>query len=377
MNNYKCCAKPFEKQIWLDDIRRNYLMDGTLSKIIVNDGISGLTSNPAIFERAITTSTDYDDAIIALVKLGKDAISIYEALIIEDIQRAADLLRPIYDRSNATDGYVSLEISPHLAYDTEATIIDAQRLWSLVKRPNLMIKIPATKPGILAIEQLIFEGLNINATLLFDVTRYRQVIEAYWKGLEARIEDAESIAQQFSVASFFISRIDNLVDDRLLEFQKHTITELQGKAAIACAQLALKTYQTSLKDKRWRRLDQYDANKQSLLWASTSTKNSSYSSVKYVEALIVPDTITTLTPTTLATYQDRTKSTCRITENILQAEQLITTLRSLDIGLEEIADQLEHEGIIKFIEPYDRLITWLDQRRKKILGNVSHEEYLA
>ncbi len=374
MNNSQHCAIQFEQRIWLDDIRRNYLTDGTLSKLIANDGISGLTSNPTIFERAITTSTDYDDAIEELIKLGKDATSIYESLTIEDIQRAADLLRPVYDRTHATDGYVSLEVSPHLAYDTEATIRDAQRLWSLVKRPNLMIKVPATEPGLLAIEQLIAEGLNINVTLLFSVTRYRQVIDAYWKGLHARLDDAKAITQQISVASFFISRIDTLIDSRLHSIQENKAHELLGQAAIACAQLALKAYQTSLEDKRWKNLSRQNANPQSLLWASTSTKISDYSSLKYVEALIAPDTITTLAPTTLASYRDNDVSVCRMSEDFSEAEQVITTLRSFDIDIEAVADQLEREGIKKFVEPYDRSIAWLERRREHILGSAEYVE---
>ncbi len=355
------------QRVWLDDIRRNYLIDGTFKKLITEDGVSGLTSNPAIFKHAITTASEYEESIINLVKLGKNAEEIYETLIVEDIQLAADILRPIYDRTNMRDGYVSMEVSPLFAYDTEATIIDAQRLWSSVKRPNLIIKIPATEPGLKAIERLVSEGLNINVTLLFGLSRYEQVIDAYWKGLEARLDDANDVHTQFCVASFFISRIDSLIDSQLQKHKNNSALKFQGKVAIACAQLAYKTYQASLKEKRWYMLAQHDANTQKLLWASTSTKNPNYSNLKYVEALIAPDTINTLPLDTLKYCRESLNPSYSMTCTINHPEHVISELKSLGINIEEVTKQLEQEGVSKFKEPYDELIKWLNKRRNQIL----------
>ncbi len=292
------------QSIWLDDICREYLEDGTLARLIIDDEVSGVTSNPAIFERAIAESRYYDAIIDERARSGDGVADIYERLVIEDIQHAADVLRETYELSNGVDGFVSLEVSPHLAHNTAETVIEARRLWRAIDRTNAMIKIPATKAGPPAIRQLIFAGLNVNVTLLFGVARYRAVIEAYWQGLEDRLVLDLEIEQIASVASFFVSRIDSLVDEKLDETPTPAGIGLHRKAAVASAKLARRAFNASLEQSCWHSLVGHRAMKQRLLWASTGTKNPAFSDVKYIEALIGRDTVTTVPMATLNAYRD-------------------------------------------------------------------------
>lgn len=359
------------QSVWLDDLRRDYLTGGTLSELIDKDGVSGLTSNPAIFARAIDETDLYDADIERYARAGDDAASIYARLIVEDIQRAADLLRPTYEASNATDGYVSLEVSPHLADDTAVTIDDAKRLWSLVERPNLLIKVPATRAGLPAIEALIVAGINVNVTLLFSVARYREVLDAYRRGLETRVANGRSIARLASVASFFVSRIDTLIDRQLESEPACMATGIRGKAAIACAKLAYQAFRDSLHEPRWQALAAVNAQRQRLLWASTGTKDSAYSDVKYVEALIGPDTVTTLPMPTLRAYRDHGDPKPRVAAGLDWAKGTAAQLAALDIDLEDAARQLEREGIRKFKEPFDRLLARIDAVRTHVVADRS------
>lgn len=357
------------QSVWLDDLRRDFLVDGTLASLIDQDGVSGLTSNPAIFAHAIDATDLYDADIEKYARAGDDAVTIYERLIVDDIQRAADLLRPSYEACAAHDGYVSLEVSPHLANDTAATINEAQRLWSLVERPNLMIKVPATRAGLPAIEALIAAGINVNVTLIFSITRYRNVLDAYWRGLEARVADGHSIARLASVASFFVSRIDTLIDRQLQSEPACMATGIRGKAAIACAKLAYQAFRTSLDEPRWQALAAVRAQCQRLLWASTGTKDAAYSDVKYVEALIGPDTVTTLPMSTLLAYRDHGKPQPRVADSPDWVKTTVSQLAALDIDLEDAARQLQREGIQKFKAPFDRLMAQIDDLRTRIVAD--------
>lgn len=358
----------FGQSIWLDDIRRVWLEDGTLERLIAKDAVSGVTSNPAIFEKAIAEHHDYDRAIAGLARQGRSVQEIYETLTVEDIQRAADLLRRVHEATAGRDGYVSLEVSPHLAHDTEATVAEAQRLWARVARPNLMIKVPGTTAGLLAIRQLIALGINVNVTLLFGVTRYRAVAEAFQAGLEDRSHAGGSLAGVASVASLFLSRIDTLVDSQLDALGNPEAKQWRGAAAIACARLAYQHYKEWTASPRWRALGVAGARPQRLLWASTSTKDKSFSNVKYVEALIAPDTVNTLPPETLIAYRDHGDPAMRIEENLDEAQALPARLAALGLDLDTVAEQLEREGVRKFSEPYDRLFAVLARRSAELVS---------
>ncbi|MFZ5524255.1 MAG: transaldolase [Pseudomonadota bacterium] len=354
------------QSLWLDYIERGLLAGGGMERLIRDDGISGVTSNPAIFEKAIAQHTGYDAAIAQLVRRGFDAQKIYEELAIEDVRRAADLLRGVYETSR--DGYVSLEVSPHLAYDTAATVAEAKRLWSRVERPNLMIKVPATVAGLPAIRQLIAAGINVNVTLLFGVARYRVVAESYLAGLEDRLANGGAIDRIASVASFFLSRIDTLVDGLLDHDGRAQAQALRGWAAIACARLAYQEYQGLVRSARWQALAAHGAHPQRLLWASTSTKDPAYADVKYVEALIGPDTVNTLPPETVTAYRDHGKPELRLEQESDAARALPGQLAELGIELDAVSDELEHQGVQKFIEPYERLLATLARRTTELAG---------
>lgn len=352
----------FGQSLWLDYIGRALLANGELERLIRDDGISGVTSNPAIFEKAIAQHAEYDAAITELARRGLDAQKIYEELTVEDVRRAADLLRDVYETSHRRDGYVSLEVSPQLAYDTAATIAEAQRLWNRVERPNLMIKVPATRAGLPAIRQLIAAGINVNVTLLFGVARYLEVADSYLAGLEGRLANGGSIDHIASVASFFLSRIDTLVDGILDRDSSTQARELRGRAAIACARLAYQEYQGLVRSARWQALEVHGARSQRLLWASTSTKDPAYDDVMYVEALIGPDTVNTLPPETVTAYRDHGNPELRLERELEAARALPVQLAALGLDLDEVSDELERQGVQKFIEPYGRLLAALARR---------------
>jgi transaldolase len=357
------------QSVWLDDIRRGWLDDGTLARLIAEDGVSGVTSNPAIFGKSISETRDYDAAIAALAGRGLDAQGIYESLAIEDVQRAADLLRATYEASGQRDGYVSLEVSPHLAHDTDGTAGEAQRLWARVDRPNLMIKVPGTDAGLPAIRGLIGAGINVNVTLLFSVDRYRQAARAHMDGLDDRVRAGKAMTRVASVASFFLSRIDVLVDQRLDGIERADLRasaqRLRGEAAVACGRSAYQAYLDLTMTARWQNLARAGAQAQRLLWASTGTKDPAYSDVKYVEPLIGAHTVNTMPFETLAAFRDHGRPATRLTDEVEEAARVPGALSALGIELAAVVRQLEEEGVQKFITPYDKLLALLAQRPRQ------------
>jgi len=353
----------FGQHIWLDFLERKLIRSGQLKKMIEQDGLRGMTSNPAIFEKAISSSKDYDEQIDQLAAQDKDNEAIFYALAIRDIQDAADLFKSVF--LPGADGYVSLEVSPHLAHDTNGTIKQAVELWRKVDRENVMIKIPATIQGLPAIRRTISEGLNINITLLFGLDRYEEVTEAYLSGLEDRVTAGQPINRIASVASFFLSRIDVLVDP-MLEFRGHS--HLKGEVAIACAKKAYQIYKRVFSSERFRKLQQMGALPQRVLWASTGTKDPSFSDVKYIEALIGPETINTVPMETLDAYRDHGNPASRLEHDLDKADQTLQQLKMLDINLRYLAVQLENEGIEKFNKPYDQLLQAIAGKRGKTMA---------
>jgi len=367
-NNPLLDLEALGQSIWMDFIRREMIASGELQRLIIEDGVSGVTSNPSIFEKAIAETHDYDDSIRALTLKEMASNDVYETLTIEDIQGVADLLHPAYARTGGRDGFVSLEVSPKLAHDTPGTIAEARRLWSRVGRPNVMIKVPATKAGLPAIRQLIGEGLNINITLLFGLPRYREVAEAYLSGLEILAARKKPLDQAASVASFFLSRIDVLIDPLLEQKMKSSgpqaelAERLHGQSAIASAKIAYQMYQEIFSSERYKKLADLGARPQKLLWASTSTKNPAYTDTKYVEALIGPDTIDTVPLETLNAYRDHGHPEISLDRNVVQARQALDSLAGLGISLDAVTQQLEDEGVAKFSTAFDRLMDALESK---------------
>lgn len=359
--------KALGQSIWLDYIERGTFESGELAHLIKRDGLAGITSNPTIFEKAITGHEDYDAEIARLARHARNATEMYETIVLKDISHAADLFLQVYERSKGRDGYVSIEVSPHLAYDTDKTVKEAVRLWERLHRPNIMIKVPATREGLPAVRRLIAKGVNVNVTLLFGLARYREVLEAWLAGLEERVKSGISLSSVASVASFFLSRIDVLVDKRLdaIGGKDQSVSALRGKAAIAYARRAYQIWKEMEKTERWRRLAGQGAQAQRLLWASTSAKDPAYSDVKYVEALIGPETVNTLPPETLNAYRKHGDPALRLERELKKSDDAIAGLARQGIDLETVAQQLEEEGIKKFIEPFDKLHAVLEQRRQK------------
>jgi transaldolase/glucose-6-phosphate isomerase len=361
------------QSIWMDFIRRGMISSGQLKQLIEEDGLGGVTSNPSIFEKAIAGSHDYDDAIRALALEDKSIDQIYAVLTVEDIQRAADLFRPVYDRLNGADGFVSLEVSPYLAHDTSGTIAEARRLWLAVARPNVMIKVPATAEGLPAIQQLIGEEINVNITLLFGLPRYRQVAEAYIAGLETLAAKGKSLKSVASVASFFLSRIDVLLDPALEKTMASDNSKaalaatLHGEVAIYSAKAAYRIYKEIFESERFSKLKAQGAKTQRLLWASTSTKNPAYKDLKYVEALIGPETVNTIPLQTLAAYRDHGKPASRLTNEAEKASENLRRLGEVGIDLDAATQQLEDEGVQKFVKAFDLLRSTLKEKRAAAL----------
>jgi transaldolase len=355
----------FDQSIWQDDLQRKMLVSGELQQLIAQDGIRGITSNPSIFQKGIAGSSDYDTDIQLLLRQGRSIEKIYETLTVEDVQMAADQFRSLYDSSGGRHGFVSLEVNPHLAHDINGTIDEARQLWQALSRPNVMIKVPATKEGLTCIEQLIGEGININVTLLFGLPRYREVAQAFIRGLEARAAGGLPLDRIASVASFFLSRIDVLVDPILKNIKRDRLPgadiadRLFGKVAIASAKCAYLIYKEIFGSDRFKVLLKNGARPQRLLWASTSTKEPEFSDIKYVEALIGPDTVNTLPRETLDAYRDHGRPELRLTRDMDEARQVLDSLADLDISLDKVTQQLEDEGIDKFIKPYDSLLETL------------------
>lgn len=368
MTNPLLHLQTFEQSIWVDFIRRGMLTSGEMERLIEDCGVRGVTSNPSIFEKAIGGSRDYDDRIRALALEAKSAMDIYEDLTLNDVQRTADLFRRVYEQTEGRDGFVSLEVSPDLADDATGTVEEARRLWQMLNRPNVMIKVPGTREGITAIRQLTAEGINVNVTLLFGLSRYRDVAEAYLEGLAARMARGIPLGCVASVASFFLSRIDILVDSLLDQRRQERNDDkshngLLGQTAIACAKIAYEIYKEIFHGERFSALAVQGARPQRLLWASTSTKNPSDSDVKYVELLIGPDTVNTLTLETLEAYRDHGRPASRLEEQMAEARDVLDRLPKIGIDLEKVSDQLEGNGIRKFIAAFDGLTASIERKR--------------
>ncbi len=360
----------YGQSMWLDYIRRDLITSGSLKKMIEDDGLRGMTSNPSIFEKAIGESSLYDDMLQKLA--GRDDLDTtarYEQIAIRDIQDAADILRTVYDSSKSRDGYVSLEVSPLLAMQTQETIAEARRLWKTVNRPNVMIKVPGTPAGLPAIRQLIGEGININVTLLFAQEVYEQVAEAHIAGLEDLAKSGGNLKTTAGVASFFISRIDSLVDS-MLDDKLKTVTDgtqeallksLKGKVAIANGKLTYQRYQRIFSGPRWQALAAQGAQTQRVLWASTSTKNPAYRDVMYIEELIGPDTVNTMPPATIDAFRDHGKLRNSLTENVAGAQKVMGDLARAGISIKEVTDKLTTDGVKLFADAFHKLLAAVDK----------------
>ncbi|MGB8474484.1 MAG: transaldolase [Candidatus Acidiferrum sp.] len=354
----------FGQSPWMDYIRRDLLTSGGLKKYIDNDGLQGMTSNPSIFEKAITGSNLYADILNSPEAKKLDAKGLFEKIAIRDVQDACDIFKSVYSGSKRRDGYVSLEVSPYLANDTKGTLEEARRLWKAVDRPNLMIKVPATPEGIPAIRQLLEDGLNINITLLFAQSTYERVAEAFLTALEARAAKGQDISHSASVASFFVSRIDTLVDSKIDEklktatdpAQKALLESLHGKIAIANAKLTYKKYQELFGGARWKALAAKGAQTQRLLWASTSTKNPKYRDVLYVEELIGADTVNTIPPATFDAFREHGKLRASLTEDVDAARKIMESLAKAGISMKEVTDKLLVDGVKLFADAFKQLL---------------------
>lgn len=354
---------------WYDQMTRSLVTGGTLKKMIEEDGLRGLTSNPTIFEKAIAGGKDYEAALKALVAKGASLDEIYDGLVVEDIASAADVFRPVYDATSSLDGYVSIEVSPLLANDTTGTVDEARRLHAKLARPNVMIKVPATPEGIPAIEELIASGISVNATLIFSGAVYAQVLEAYIKGLEKRLAAGGDVSKVSSVASFFVSRIDTAVDkklDALVKAGKTEVAALIGKTAIANAKLAYEKFEQVTASARWQKLASSGARVQRPLWASTGTKNPSYSDVLYIETLIGPDTVNTIPPATYNAFRDHGTVKVTIHDDVAGAHEVFARLPELGVDLKAVTDELTEAGVKSFAESYNTLIAVIERRRQEV-----------
>ena len=356
-------VRNLDQSIWLDLLDREIMNSGKLQSLIDNDDLRGLTSNPSIFEKAISGSSDYDEDIIQLSKTQDDNSAIFFDLAIADIQRAADFFKPVYDKTDGEDGFVSLEVSPYLARDTDGTIQQARELWKRVDRKNVMIKIPGTKQGLIAIRECLREGININVTLLFGLPRYREITEAFMGGLEDRLKEGNSIKEVSSVASFFLSRIDVMIDPML---QEKGAENLKGKIAISSAKKAYQIYLEMIASDRFKKLKENGAQKQRVLYASTGTKDPSFSDVLYVESIIGKDTINTLPMETIDAFRDHGIAAETLTTNLDEANKAMEELKSKGIDIDKVTQKLEDEGIEKFNQAYEKLIKSIDTQKRKL-----------
>lgn len=363
----------YGQSYWLDNLTRGKITSGELKNRVDEQGLRGVTSNPSIFSKAITGGSDYDDQIAKLVKEGKNPSQIYDELTIKDVQDACDILLPVYEKSDGTDGFVSLEVPPYLARDTEGTIKEARRLYSAVSKKNCLIKIPGTKEGVPAIEQTLYEGVNINITLLFSIESYEAVAQAYLNALTRRVAEGKPIDHIISVASVFISRIDVLTDQLIDQHITTTDTQsplLKGKAGIATARLCYQRFKEIFSGEKWEKLEEKGAHVQRPLWASTSNKDPHGSDLRYVEPLIGENTINTLPDKTIVAFADHgTLKRNAIEEDLDQANALFGKLKKVGVDISSVTQQLEEEGIQKFNEAFDKLISNLADKRLKMLGN--------
>lgn len=373
--NHLLEIKEYGQSIWMDNLSRDIIQSGELKDLVENQGISGITSNPAIFEKAIAGNAIYDADIAAGVRAGLPTYKIYESLVFADIRNACDILRPVYEATNRLDGYVSIEVPPTIAEDTQATIAEARRYFAEIGRENVMIKIPGTAAGLPAVEAAIAEGINVNITLLFSVPSYINTAWAYIRGLETRASEGKDISRIASVASFFLSRIDNNIDAKIDARLKRGVDDIalkakleavRGKIAIANAKIAYQEYKQILQSNRWQALAAKGAKVQRLLWASTSTKDPNYSDVMYVNELIGPDTVNTLPPATIKACADHCDVANRLETGTQEAYRLIESLQDPDINIDidAVMDELLIEGIDKFIKPFQSLMNSLESKIK-------------
>ena len=356
-------VKKHGQSVWYDNIRRGLINSGELQRLI-DLGVTGLTSNPTIFQKAITDSGDYDEAMGAAVRGGKDVDEIYEALVIDDIRAAADLLRPAYDDAGGADGYASLEVSPHLAHDTDATVTEARRLFAALDRPNVMVKVPGTPAGIPAIHRLIGEGINVNVTLLFSLRAYRDARDAYIAGLEDLRWSGGDLSRVASVASFFVSRVDTSVDSRLEDGD----AALKGKAAIANARIAYRDFKEDFGGERFAALRAIGARPQRPLWASTSVKNPEFSDLMYVESLIGKDTVDTMPEATLLAFMEQGAVDDTLEQDVDGAEQLFEALEAAGVSMERVSAELLADGVRLFTESFDKLKSDIGKKRAALLA---------
>ncbi len=350
---------------WYDFITRDLVTSGELARLIREDGLLGMTTNPTIFEKAIAGTSVYDADVRRLAGTGRSPAEIVEAIAVADVRVACDLFAPVYERTSGRDGLVSIEVSPSLAHDTDGTIREAERLWSAVDRPNAMIKIPGTREGLPAVTHCIAAGINVNVTLLFAVERYREVVAAYEEGLELRAGRRQPVERLASVASFFVSRVDTMVDP-MLERLGGRAAELRGTAAIANAARAYGAFRRLLGQPRWTALAARGARPQRPLWASTSTKDPRYPDVHYVEPLIAPDTVNTLPPETFAAYRDHGRPEVRIETELMRADERLAELARLGIDLTEVTARLEAEGVTKFAASYEGLLKGIESKLEEL-----------
>jgi transaldolase len=357
------------QSVWLDYIRKDMIENGELRRLIEDDGLHGITSNPSLFEKAIAESNLYDKDIQNLILKNKNVNEIYETLSLNDIRNAADVFRPLYEKSDGKGGYVSLEVNPHLAYNTSRTIEEARYLWNTVRRPNIFIKVPATEAGLPAIQQLTAEGINVNITLLFGLPRYRQVAEAYIAGIKSRIDQGKPVNEIVSVASFFLSRIDTLIDPMEEDYansvgeQAHFATSIKGQVAISSAKIAYTIYKEIFEGRQFAALSTLNgARRQRLLWASTGTKNTEYSDIKYIEEIVGKDTITTMPPETLNAYRHHGKPVLSLEEHVRRACWVMSELTELGIDIDSVTSKLEKDGVDKFIKAFDKLMETLTKK---------------
>lgn len=365
----------FGQSFWIDFIRRDLVTGGDLQKLIRDDGLRGMTSNPAIFEKAIRGGAEYKDTLGMFIREGVyDPAQLYELVAFEDIRLAADRLQGVYEETEARDGYVSLEVSPHFANDTSATLLEARRLWRSIARPNLMIKIPGTPAGFPAVETLIDEGINVNVTLLFSHEAYANAARAYERGLSRRAERGEDISRVSSVASFFVSRIDSAVDPFLDARAEQASGELRaqlqaakGKVAIAWSKLAYRCFKEVFIENRWRELLNNGGRPQRLLWASTSTKNPDYRDTLYVEELIGADTVNTVPPATIDAFRDHGRVASTLAQGLDEAKEVLETVARAGISMRQVTDKLLSEGVKQFVIPYDALLASIAAARDDLL----------
>ncbi len=371
-NNSLQKLRELGQSVWFDYIRRDLYESGKLAKLIREDGLAGMTSNPTIFQKAIAETELYDDDVRRLGSEGKDPFEIFDALAIQDVCSAADVFRPVYDETRGGDGYVSIEVGPQLANDTDGSIREARRLWEACARPNVMVKIPGTAAGVPAIRQCLSEGVNINITLLFSVSRYRDVMEAYLSAVEERIAKGKAVENLPSVASFFVSRVDTNVDQKLDRITKEDTSgsrgkaarELRGKAAIANARLAYQAFEEVFRSDRFQALEKRGARLQRPLWASTSTKDPAYPDLYYVEALVAPHTVDTMPPDTFDAYRDHGDPKVRIHDHLDEVRDVFRRLSELGIDEPTVSRELEEEGVKKFSDSYDSLLKAIAEKEK-------------